>query len=720
MSLQTVDERSRSNEGRLDALLRIYEEPVRVASDGSEYLVVTVADITAPDGYKDYKMLAETFFSNRHLEKALDFTLTISEMNSSMLFRGDALTCTIPLGLTWRNGDFIFITVYGTGFDITPEVGVTLNMPQPLSDVDKSTYIIRKTALNEYSVTQLGANVGVIGGSSYLVPIANMAALRLTSLTGSIDLLGYSATTDGGEGTFLWDTTSTEADNDGTIIKVTAVVTGRWKRVYEGEIHLKWFGLTADGVADDKTKFLTALLIGGKIDMDGLNVGVNGGMATTTDFEVYNGSIVQLAALGDITFQNTAQSASIHDVNFSGHQRIFKQLGNFKAIELYNIEFTGLADVTDSYVIDSTADITGETVRIENLTTYDASLGLLDDIQVVRIEILRNKCYNPPRWGFRSLHQVTVKKAETVIIHNNEVYDINGNLTDKTNVARCWQISASKITYVTFNQMDGAESDNSTNFVYSFWGSLVVANNSIKALKGLDSRAIIDDKAIVATSEYFWDIHNNVIDQTGILLADTPECGVKINEAKNVHVHHNTFIGLTCFAVRVYHSVDTGNYPENIRIDNNTVIDSLYPVAFQVFQNIINTVISNNNVVNIDNPTSISVSARTDVRVVDVYQTFNNGLDLSGVIITGNTIQSPDAIAYILTLYRNAVAVTSDITGVKVINNLMLSSASGAFVRFTGTGAAAIDIVNNVAEAGTSNNIGTAPAGTRIVNNLIV
>lgn len=62
-------------------------------------------------------------------------------------------------------------------------------------------------------------------------------------------LLGYSGPGDRGGGEFYWDSASTETDNTGTVVKVNSIATGRWIRLYSGNIHANWFGI--DGTEDD-------------------------------------------------------------------------------------------------------------------------------------------------------------------------------------------------------------------------------------------------------------------------------------------------------------------------------------------------------------------------------------------------------------------------------------------------------------------------------------
>jgi hypothetical protein len=68
-----------------------------------------------------------------------------------------------------------------------------------------------------------------------LTIVETVSDLRLFSATpeanDTVSLLGYNSAGDGGGGDLYWDATSTETDNSITIFKITAVATGRWKRV---------------------------------------------------------------------------------------------------------------------------------------------------------------------------------------------------------------------------------------------------------------------------------------------------------------------------------------------------------------------------------------------------------------------------------------------------------------------------------------------------------
>ena len=84
--------------------------------------------------------------------------------------------------------------------------------------------------------------------------VDSIAALQATTIPtyNFANVLGYSKAADGGGGDFFWDSSSTDADNGGTIFQVTGVTTGRWKRLYSGALNVKWFG-AVKGEDDDNS-----------------------------------------------------------------------------------------------------------------------------------------------------------------------------------------------------------------------------------------------------------------------------------------------------------------------------------------------------------------------------------------------------------------------------------------------------------------------------------
>jgi len=81
----------------------------------------------------------------------------------------------------------------------------------------------------------------------------------------TVAVLGYKNADDGGGGMFMWNSTSTEADNGGTVISAGGS-TGRWIRLYEGDLNVRWFGAIGDGTTNDSAAIndaFAALPVGG-------------------------------------------------------------------------------------------------------------------------------------------------------------------------------------------------------------------------------------------------------------------------------------------------------------------------------------------------------------------------------------------------------------------------------------------------------------------------
>lgn len=74
-----------------------------------------------------------------------------------------------------------------------------------------------------------------------------------------IRIKGYNTTSDGGQGAFEWDASSTATENGGTIIEHDDGGTGRFIRVYEGVLSAKMFGAKGDNSTNDTTALQAAI-----------------------------------------------------------------------------------------------------------------------------------------------------------------------------------------------------------------------------------------------------------------------------------------------------------------------------------------------------------------------------------------------------------------------------------------------------------------------------
>ena len=114
------------------------------------------------------------------------------------------------------------------------------------------------------SVAQGGTNAatGVAAaqnlGVSYSV--TNLAALKALTFRPPVVIMnGYSTINDGAGGEFAWIPNDTTTPDDGTIVQCTSGPAGRYKRIYEGPLNVKWFGAIGDSTnGEDGTDNTTA------------------------------------------------------------------------------------------------------------------------------------------------------------------------------------------------------------------------------------------------------------------------------------------------------------------------------------------------------------------------------------------------------------------------------------------------------------------------------
>ncbi len=124
------------------------------------------------------------------------------------------------------------------------------------------------SALNQSAVSTdasySGLNPADVSVTNINIDASSIAGLRAMNPTtvGVADLLGYATPGDGGGGMFTWSSTSTAADNAGTVVApagYTASTPGRWLRQYGGAIDVRWFGATGNGTTDDTAALQGAL-----------------------------------------------------------------------------------------------------------------------------------------------------------------------------------------------------------------------------------------------------------------------------------------------------------------------------------------------------------------------------------------------------------------------------------------------------------------------------
>jgi len=126
------------------------------------------------------------------------------------------------------------------------------------------TFLIHQVSSNAEKQITLSTLKNTI--FSQISSIADLRALDVSLYVADqvVSVLGYYSINDGGQGEFYYDPLSVAAENNGTIIRPASGI-GRWYRILDGTLNVKFFGATGDGVTSDTAAFAAALLIGGAI-----------------------------------------------------------------------------------------------------------------------------------------------------------------------------------------------------------------------------------------------------------------------------------------------------------------------------------------------------------------------------------------------------------------------------------------------------------------------
>jgi hypothetical protein len=195
------------------------------------------------------------------------------------------------------------------------------------------------------------------------IKIKNIAELKTRKGTPEsiVEVLGYYTPGDGGGGDFYWDNTSTEIDDLGTVIQVSGVTTGRWKRIYSTNISVKWFGAKGDGINNDTLAFQQAINIGGFAYVVGEGVEIfipNGVYIISSTIYIRNGTTIIGEGIHPVKLQYTGNGTLFNANNTSNHT-----LKGFKAFTNVNsttfIETFGNNNTLKDIEISSEGSLTG-------------------------------------------------------------------------------------------------------------------------------------------------------------------------------------------------------------------------------------------------------------------------------------------------------------------------------------------------------------------------
>lgn len=173
----------------------------------------------------------------------------------------DNLSALRDLGTTFTSG----ATRTLLGLSVTGDGGAgTLYWDAAHTGTDDGVNVVKPTLLGAGSPGRW-IRAPIRPTTSTALAVDTIAALKATDVTllgngESRFVHGYWAKGDGGGGWFRYNSSSTVADNGGTVIAPNTG-SGRWERsIYEGFTNVKWFGAKGDSFTNDTAAIKQAIL----------------------------------------------------------------------------------------------------------------------------------------------------------------------------------------------------------------------------------------------------------------------------------------------------------------------------------------------------------------------------------------------------------------------------------------------------------------------------
>ncbi len=188
-----------------------------------------------------------------------------------------------------------------------------------------------RVILRDAGGSQIGPTVDGIGSAAGVSTGATLSVVTyddLRALTGAngtvVAVEGRTANGDGGAGLFVWDALETAADDGGTLLTpVGSPASGRWLRIFSGDMDLRWWGAKMDNATDDDDAYAAGLAASVSRQRW---LGIFGGIARLgSTVSAPSGSMIRFSRGGALTASSGAVSAGFPSGStLEGAYRCFK------------------------------------------------------------------------------------------------------------------------------------------------------------------------------------------------------------------------------------------------------------------------------------------------------------------------------------------------------------------------------------------------------------
>ena len=303
---------------------------------------------------------------------------------------------------------------------------------------DGSNAVLFDPATVEGNVLWTVDNITASGGgsSSTFTNCLNVTALEALAENAAslVSVDSYSTVGDNGGGLFFWNSSATASDGGIFVEPSSAPATGRWQRLFSGNINPRWFGATGDGTTNDTAAFTAAaayaIANNMALELD------NGTFYLATQPTLTNVPIIindaefkwansfhftcnPIIAISD-TSQHFIYTIGVNDPAFPASTEI-------KTIWLTGLETVVINDNAGTWTAGSAVVTINGTAYTQSWTAKDASMAAL------AVQIATNAAVSSATYS-ATAHTITIvgKQGQALVV-SSDLSSITGTMTFTVN-----------------------------------------------------------------------------------------------------------------------------------------------------------------------------------------------------------------------------------------------------------------------------------------------